>query len=100
LVACRICGSPGIEQVRGQLTEADKGWVAPSVPGRETSNAPVNGRDYRVTCSNPHFVIRDGDQVWQCNNATGWNKDEMADYVRFCWNRDNADEPKTAAARS
>jgi hypothetical protein len=66
------------EQVRGQLTEADKGYVPPSVGGDATSNIPANATDTRVVCGNP-----------ECDNQTGWNKAGFADYTRFCWDRDN-----------
>jgi hypothetical protein len=103
LVCCKICGWPAIEQVRGQLTPDDKGYVEPCVPidnvKQETSNAPANAPDTRVTCSNTEFVVRDGEKIWKCNNATGWNKQDFADYTRFVWNRDNADEPQATAAR-
>jgi hypothetical protein len=104
LVPCKICGSPGIEQVRGLLGPDDKGYVEPCevIPNvrQDTSNVPANAPDTRVTCSNMEFVMRDAEKVWKCNNATGWNKPDFADYTRFVWNRDNANEPETAAARN
>jgi hypothetical protein len=103
LVVCKLCGCPAVEQVRGQLTEHDKGWVpfCEPVPNvrQETSNVPANACDTRVTCGNPEFYMHDGEKVWKCNNATGWNRTDFADYTRFVWNRDNVDEPETAAAR-
>ena len=75
--ACRLCGAEAVEQTRGLLTPVDRDYVPPFVGGSATSNAPVNSADTRVACT-------------KCDNATGWNKGEMADYTRFCWDRDNA----------
>jgi hypothetical protein len=104
LVPCKLCGAAAVEQIRGELSPDDKGYVEPCevIPNvrQDTSNVPANAPDTRVACSNPEFVIRDGEKVWKCNNATGWNKQDYADYTRFVWNRDNAfDEPQATAAR-
>lgn len=93
LAPCKLCGSPAIEQVRGLLVEGDKGYVPPSVPGRETSNAPENASDTRIACSNVERAIAYEEEIFVCVNATGWNKQDFADYTRFVWNRDNASQP-------
>lgn len=87
LGACRVCGAPAVEQVRGEMTKSDPGFVnadaynAPGAPRPDpktwSSNSPANAGDTRVTCT-------------KCDNATGWNKQDFADYSRFVWNRDCA----------
>ena len=74
---CRLCGAAAIEQTRGLLAEGERDYVPPFVGGQPTSNAPANALDTRVACT-------------ACDNATGWNKVDFADYTRFCWDRDNA----------
>jgi hypothetical protein len=76
--ACKECGAPAIEQVRGGLVEGDKGYIEPSSGVEHNSNHPVNAPDTRVVCSN-----------LDCDNQTGWNKTEFADYTRFKWDRDH-----------
>ena len=102
LFPCKLCGHAAVEQVRGQLVEGDKDWVpfCEPIPNvrQDTSNIAANALDMRVACGNPEFSMRDGGKVWKCNNTTGWNKAEFADYTRFVWNRDNVDDPETAAA--
>ena len=58
----------------------DKGYVAPvnGSPEQQNSNHPVNAKDTRVVCSNI-----------DCDEQTGWNKAEFADYTRFKWDRDH-----------
>ena len=73
---CKQCGAEAVEQVRGLLRKGDPGWVEPSGPGAETSNALLNAEDFRVACS-------------KCENATGWNKSNYTDYMKFVWNREN-----------
>lgn len=115
---CKLCGAPAIEQVRGELTEADKGYVAPhgtvgfdGVNSDASSNNPANATDTRVVCSNTQLAMRGHDgkpiilpaegKAWNraydsdglifpvCDAATGWNKAEYADYTRFKWDRDH-----------
>ena len=74
---CRLCNGEAWEQVRGLLVEGDSGWVPVSKPGQETSNGPDSAPDTRVTCR-------------LCDNATGWNRQDFADYTRFLWNRENS----------
>lgn len=118
LLPCKMCGAPAVEQVRGILQRGDKGWVGPLAdrseveklaphiredrgvidvifPPSETysSNNPANALDTRVICSNPAFEMRDGMPVYACDAATGWNKQDFADYTRFLWNRDHAAQP-------
>ena len=113
---CKVCGSPAVEQVRGQLTKDDKGYVAPhgSSPAEASSNCAANATDTRVVCSNTKLAMRgpgntkvvieaDG-EAWNlsysgegfvfplCDNQTGWNKAEQADYTRFKWDRDHGAE--------
>jgi hypothetical protein len=105
LLPCKVCGAPAVEQVRGALGPDDKGFIAPCEPvpnvRQDTSNAPANALDTRIACSSPEFVMRDGEKVWKCNNATGWNKQDFADYMRFVWNRDyGLDVEKATPARN
>jgi hypothetical protein len=108
---CKFCGSPAIEQVRGTLTADDKGYVAPrGIGARANSNNPANATDTRIACSNTKLAMRspagpikiDADaRAWNlsysgegfifplCDNQTGWNKAEQADYTRFLWDRDH-----------
>lgn len=111
---CRQCGWPAVEQVRGQLTENDKGYVAPRGDGPEAnSNSPANATDTRVVCTNTKLAMRgpsdapiviEADaKAWNnvytgegfifplCDNQTGWNKAEFADYTRFKWDRDHGE---------
>ncbi len=110
--ACKVCGAPALEQVRGHLTENDKGYVAPRGVGPEAnSNNPANATDTRVVCSNTKLAMRgpggapvviEADaKAWNfsyngegfvfplCDNQTGWNKAEFSDYTRFIWDRDH-----------
>lgn len=80
MLPCRRCGAPAIEQVRGLLGPDDKGYVEPG-EGFVNSNNPANALDTRVVCSSP-----------DCDNQTGWNKAEFADYMRFKWDRDHAQQ--------
>jgi hypothetical protein len=87
---CRLCGSIAWEQTRGQLVEQpdnlrrlgvppgplEKGWVPWTSENVFTSTGPATAPDMRIICS-------------VCDNSTGWMKAETADYMRFCWNRDN-----------
>ena len=86
---CMNCGGEAVEQVRGDLKWGDRDFI-PDRPYSDTgvpigplfhpeqqgSNAVANALDTRVSCS-------------QCDNSTGWNKREYADYTRFKWDRDN-----------
>lgn len=96
---CSQCGAPAVGQVRGDLNPGDLGWVHPdqhidtqtflktykpgdeirnpSIPDNFSSNHPVNGPDYRVTCT-------------VCENSTGWKPGSMEhEYVHYLWNKDN-----------
>jgi hypothetical protein len=91
---CRLCGSEAWEQTRGELVEQsphfrklgvpptrlEKGWVPWTSENEFTSTGPATAPDMRVICS-------------VCDNSTGWMKAETADYMRFCWNRDNPETP-------
>ena len=113
LKACKMCGSQAIEQVRGELTGDDKGYVAPgNSPVGGSSNNPANASDTRIICSNTQLLIRgtttrigaDG-ETWNtvklgdssgmlfsaCDEQTGWNKAQFADYTRFIWDRDHGE---------
>lgn len=81
MLPCRRCGAPALEQVRGRLRPDDKGYVAPALGIDHNSNHPVNAPDTRVVCSS-----------LDCDNQTGWNKAEFADYTRFKWDRDHAQQ--------
>lgn len=70
LAACKECGAAAVEQIRG-------GKDATGRPEHWGSASPMNADDTRVACT-------------KCDNATGWNKCDVADYTRFVWNRDNA----------
>jgi hypothetical protein len=96
LNACRLCGGPAVEQVRGALKKGDMGWVGPNTnqpdadddrpvhPESVSSNNPANAADTRVACT-------------KCDNATGWNKQDFADYTRFVWDRDNPAKAEPAS---
>jgi hypothetical protein len=109
---CKFCGAPALEQVRGQLGENDKGYVAPRGDGpHANSNNAANATDTRVVCSNTKLAMRGPNgsrvtieadaQAWNlsyngegfvfpfCDNQTGWNKAEFADFTRFKWDRDH-----------
>lgn len=99
MLACKKCGGPAVEQVRGLIKPEEPGYVgmdaynsnprlsangelvAPPPPGPNpamwSSNNPSTSADTRVTCT-------------KCDNATGWNKQDVADYTRFVWDRDHA----------
>jgi hypothetical protein len=115
---CKLCGGLAVEQIRGQLTPADKGYVAPAgsvdssgVNAGASSNAPANATDTRVVCANTNLVMHgpggalvtipataetwnasysgDGFIFPACDNQTGWGKAAQADYTRFLWDRDH-----------
>lgn len=86
---CKFCGSPAVEQIRGLLTENDKGYIAPAVfrvaPDPQDPNATVhevgnsnnamNGTDTRVVCSNTKLAMRGpgGAKVVIDADAKAWN---------------------------
>lgn len=67
---CKSCGAAAVEEVRG-------GGNVTGNPARWGSISPPNATDTRVACT-------------KCDNATGWNKQDVADYTRFVWDRDHA----------
>jgi len=69
---CKFCGAPAVEQVRGRLTENDKGYVPPlsfvvasdpldpNATANEVgnSNNAANATDTRIVCSNTKLAMR------------------------------------------
>lgn len=85
LNCCRLCGAPALEQVRGELRGGDKGWVESKGPDGQLLHPEVQGSNVPANASNTRVICSGRD----CDNSTGWMAGEMADYMRFCWNRDN-----------
>lgn len=76
---CKLCGSPAVEQVRGELKPGDRHYVEPSGPKdlHPTSTNPDTAKDTRVHCT-------------KCDNSTGWRAPDQAEFTRFTWNKENA----------
>ena len=93
LAPCSQCGSPAVEQIRGEMGPGDykevqkqdrKGhWVDDPDFYKTVHLDDHNRGDFRVSCS-------------KCDNATPWNKADApnmpgvgADFSRNLWNKRN-----------